>query len=292
MLQHFLQLSDLGTTQILALLERAGTLKAQPLGDSLQGRTLAMLFMKSSTRTRVSFETGMAQLGGHALFLSPDHLHLGRGEPLEDTARVISSMVDAIMIRGHEHEQLQRFAESSSVPLINGLSAAGHPCQLLADLMTWQERLGTLEGCVAWVGDGNNVCASWLEAAALFGFEIRIACPEHYEPDAQLVQRANAQVVRDPFEAVSGARVVNTDTWLSMGDTDKKEREQAFQGYQVNAKLMQEADADAILLHCLPAYRGNEVDANIMDAPCSAVWQQAENRLHAQKALLEFLIQA
>ena len=296
--KHFLTLTDFTPVELQAVIGRAIELKAmQKRGEvyePLKNRTLAMIFEKSSTRTRVSFETGMTQLGGHALFLSPDDTQLGRGEPIEDSARVISRMVDAVMIRTFAQEKVELFARYSKVPVINALTDKFHPCQLLADMMTWMEHRGLPNGkTVAWVGDGNNMCHSWMNAARLFGFHLNVACPEGYDPLPEVVARNQGFVTftRDPNEAVKGAEVVVTDTWASMGqEAEKKERERAFTGYQVTTEMMALAQPDAIFMHCLPAYRGLEVSAEVMDGAQSVIWDEAENRLHAQKALLEFLI--
>ncbi|MCP8898936.1 ornithine carbamoyltransferase [Gilvimarinus xylanilyticus] len=296
--RHFLTLNDLSKDELNSIIDRAIEMKkelhegrSQPL---LERKVMGMIFEKSSTRTRVSFETGMAQLGGHALFLSPRDTQLGRGEPIEDSARVLSRMVDIVMIRTFGHDKIERFAEYSQVPVINALTDDYHPCQLLADIQTFVELRGSMEGkIVAWVGDGNNMCNSYINAAALCGFELRIACPKGFEPAEHLLQ-ANRDCVTlcaTPQEAVAGAHLVVTDTWASMGqEEEKNERERAFADYQVNAELMSHAAADALFMHCLPAYRGKEVSAELLDAPDSAVWQEAENRLHAQKALVEFLL--
>jgi ornithine carbamoyltransferase len=253
-----------------------------------------MIFEKSSTRTRVSFETGMVQLGGHALFLSPRDTQLGRGESIEDNARVLSRMVDAVMIRTFSHEIVERFAAHSRVPVINGLTDRLHPCQMLADLQTFHEHRGDLRGRrVAWIGDGNNMCQSYLEAARLLDFELRIACPEGYEPDSGLQAAAadRCRVLRDPLEAAEGAHLIATDVWTSMGQEEEQERRRAlFAPYQVNDALMAQAAPDALFMHCLPAHRGEEVTDSVIDGPQSAVWDEAENRLHVQKALLELLM--
>jgi ornithine carbamoyltransferase len=260
----------------------------------LAGRTLAMIFAKSSTRTRVSFEVAMQQLGGHALFLSPRDIQLGRGEPLADTARVIASMCDAIMIRNDSQADQEEVARHSRVPVINGLSELHHPCQLLADVLTYAELRGDIRGRqVAWVGDGNNVCNSLIEAARLFDFRLAIACPQGYEPATALLSAAGDRIrlVRDPREAADGAHLVLTDVWTSMGqEQDNAARLRDFARYQVDAALMRRARKDALFMHCLPAHRGEEVAAEVIDGPQSAVWLEAENRLHAQKALLEFLL--
>ena len=296
--RHFLTLMDLSKSELNAVIERAIALKAElkagTAKPSLPGKVMAMIFEKSSTRTRVSFETGMAQLGGHALFLSPSDTQLGRGEPIEDSARVISRMVDIVMIRTFAHDNIQRFAEHSRVPVINALTDDFHPCQLLADIQTFVEQRGSLQGKrVAWVGDGNNMCNSYINAAALCDFELRIACPEGFGPRDDLVaaHRDRVALCKTPQAAVDGADLVVTDTWASMGQEEEKAaRERAFEGYQVNNELMSHALPGALFMHCLPAYRGKEVSAGLLDSPDSVVWQEAENRLHAQKALIEFLL--
>lgn len=296
--RHFLTLSDFTPVELHTVIGRAMQLKAMrqrgEVVETLKHRTLAMIFEKSSTRTRVSFEAGMTQLGGHAMFLSPNDTQLGRGEPLEDSAKVISRMVDVVMIRTFEQAKVETFAAHSRVPVINALTDKFHPCQLLADMMTWMEQRGLPNGkTVAWVGDGNNMCHSWMEAAKLFGFHLNVACPEGYDPDADIVAATQGAVsyFRDPREAVQGAEVVVTDTWASMGqEAEKKVREQAFAGFQVTAAMMQLASPDALFMHCLPAYRGLEVAAEVLEGAQSVVWDEAENRLHAQKALLEILV--
>jgi len=296
--RHFLSLLDLSSAELQAVIARASELKKlQHAGEThatLQGRVLAMIFEKSSTRTRVSFEAGMSQLGGSAMLLSPSDTQLGRGEPVEDSARVISSMVDCVMIRTFEHEMVETFAKHSRVPVINGLTDLLHPCQLLADMQTFTEHRGSIKGkTVTWVGDGNNMCHSYINAARQFDFNLRIACPAGYEPDEAIVDAAKDRVtlLRDPMEAASGSHLVVTDTWVSMGqEEEKRAREKIFGSFKVSKAMMQEADKDALFMHCLPAYRGMEVDADVLDAPDSVVWDEAENRLHAQKALLEFLI--
>ncbi len=296
--QHFLTLLDLDSAQLHRLVQRAIEMKAlrrqgkQP--TPLKGKTLAMIFDKSSTRTRVSFEAGMGQLGGSALFLSPRDTQLGRGEPVEDTARVLSRMVDGIMIRTYSDDTLARFAEYSEVPVINGLTDRFHPCQLLADMMTWTETRGDIAGkTVAWIGDGNNMCHSYINAAIQFGFKLRIACPEGYDPDADILANAGdrAEIIRDPMRAARNADLVVTDVWASMGqEEEQKIREQAFAGYQVNAELMRQANPDALFMHCLPAHRNEEVTTDVLEGPQSVVWEEAGNRLHAQNALLELLL--
>ncbi len=300
MTRHFLSLNDLDAQELLALLKRASELKAmQAAGEiyePLKNKTLAMIFEKSSTRTRVSFEAGITQLGGNAIFMAPGDSQLGRGELPEDTARVISGMVDAIVLRTVSHDTVTTFAEYASVPVINGLSDQLHPCQLLADLQTITEHKGTLEGArIAWVGDGNNVCNSWINAANILNFELRIATPKGYEPDPDRVNKArrNVQLCTNAKEAVQDCIVVNTDVWASMGQEDENEtRKRAFADFQVTDKLMTNAKSDALFMHCLPAYRGLEVSSGVIDGAQSVVWEQAHNRLHAQKALLEFLLAA
>jgi ornithine carbamoyltransferase len=257
-------------------------------------RTLGMVFEKSSTRTRVSFEAAMLQFGGGALFLSPRDTQLGRGEPIEDTARVLSSMVDAIVVRTYEHQKLEGFASHSRVPVINALTDKFHPCQLLADVQTFVEQRGAIRGAtVAWVGDGNNMCHSYIQAACQFDFTLNAACPRGYEPDAEVLAQAGSRVVMvdDPRAAVVGVDLVVTDVWASMGqEGEQAERRRRFSAYQVNAELMGLAAKDALFMHCLPAHRGEEVTAEVLDGPRSVVWDEAENRLHSQKALLEFLL--
>jgi ornithine carbamoyltransferase len=259
----------------------------------LSGKSLAMFFEKSSTRTRVSFETGMAELGGHALFLNPQDLQIGRGEEVRDTARVLSRYVSAVMIRAYHHQSIEEFARYAEVPVINGLSDREHPCQTIADLMTIREHLGRIEGIrIAWVGDGNNVCNSLVLASALAGYRISVASPERYHPPQDIVDRAleaggEVTLVRDPVEAVRDADVVATDTWVSMGEeADRENRLRAFQGYTITSDLMKKASPDALFMHCLPAHRGREVTDEVIEGGQSVVWDEAENRLHAQKALL------
>ena len=298
MTRHFLSLLDLSPEEFRGIIRRAGELKQlQHRGEiveTLKHRVLGMIFEKSSTRTRVSFEAGMTQLGGAAMFLSPNDTQLGRGEPIEDTARVLSRMVDCVMIRTFEHEKVQRFADYSQVPVINGLTDLVHPCQLLADMQTWFEHRGDIQGkTVAWIGDGNNMCHSYINAARQLDFWLHIACPEGYDPDPQILDPATDRctLFRDPQQAASGADLIVTDVWASMGqEEEQKQREKDFTGYEVTAALMPQAAPDALFMHCLPAHRGEEVAAEVIDAEDSVVWEEAENRLHAQKALLEFLL--
>src|SRR5438067_8025577 len=277
---------------VLAERMRHGKYKRTPLA----GKTLSMIFMKASTRTRVSFEVGTYQLGGHALFLSPRDVQLGGGEPIADTARVLSRYVDGIMIRTFAHQDIEELAKYASVPVINGLTDLVHPCQVLADLLTVRQQLGDVaELRYAWIGDGNNMANSWINAAYVFGFDLTLACPEGYEPADHLLARAlknaKVRVVRDPLEAGDGADVVNTDVWASMGqEEEQKERARAFANYTVDARLMKRASKKAIFLHCLPAHRGEEVSAEVIDGPQSRVWDEAENRLHIQKAIMAALI--
>lgn len=261
------------------------------------GKVLGMIFEKSSTRTRVSFESGMAQLGGNALFLSSNDLQMGRSEPVEDTARVISRMVDMVMIRTFDHDKIERFAEYSKVPVINALTDDYHPCQILADIQTYVEHRGSIQGkTVAWVGDGNNVCHSWINASIILDFKLNIACPEGYEPNALLVTEAGDRVTltRNPMEAVTGAQLVITDVYTSMGqESETQTRLEHFSGFQVNHRLMSYAAEDALFMHCLPAHRNEEVSTELLeDESISVVWDEAENRLHAQKALMKFLLSA
>ena len=297
-LRHFLTLLDLSPDELRQLIERAIELKQwQKQGriyEPLKNKVMAMVFEKSSTRTRVSFETGMVQLGGHAMFLSPRDTQFGRGEPIEDSARVLSRMTDAVMIRTFEQEKLERFTEYSVSPVINALTDRYHPCQLLADMQTWFEHRGDIRGAnVTFIGDGNNMCHSYINAARQFDFQLRIATPVSYQPDPDIVAVAGARVTlfEHPLEAAQGADLVVTDVWASMGqEAEQSDREKVFAKFQVNAELMDGANKDAIFMHCLPAHRGEEVTADVIDGPQSVVWDEAENRLHAQKALLEFLL--
>ena len=295
--RDFLAIPDFSRPELLALFDlaermRRGEYRKAPLA----GKTLAMIFMKASTRTRVSFEVGTFQLGGHALFLSPRDVQLGRGEPIADTARVLSRYVDGIMIRTFAHQDVEELARYADVPVINGLTDLMHPCQILADLLTVRQHLGGWEGKkVAWIGDGNNMANSWINAAYRFGFELALACPAGYEPADHLLERARTAakitLTRDPKEAIEGADVVNTDVWASMGQEDEqKKRERDFAGYTVDRAMMGRAASDAIFLHCLPAHRGEEVTADVIDGPQSRVWDEAENRLHIQKAIMAVLM--
>ncbi|GHA10490.1 ornithine carbamoyltransferase, catabolic [Arenicella chitinivorans] len=296
--QHFLTLDDLSPSILRDLIDRAIELKADlRAGKShlpLKQKSLAMIFSKSSTRTRVSFEVGMRQLGGGSLYLSPSDTQIGRGEPIKDTARVVSSMVDGIMIRTSSHADVEAFAHHASVPVINGLTDYCHPCQLLADVQTFQELRGDIQGAtIAWIGDGNNVCNSFMNAARVFGFTLHIATPAEFAPTPQLIElnKAHVKVMTSPQEAVRNADAIVTDTWASMGqESERAEREAAFRGYCVDQQLMNLANKDALFLHCLPAYRGFEVTDEVIEGTQSAVLQEAENRLHAQKALLEYLL--
>jgi ornithine carbamoyltransferase len=293
--RHLITLLDLSSEEFRALIRRAIELKhLKSPYEPLKNKVLGMMFEKSSTRTRLSFEVGMVQFGGAAIFLSPRDTQLGRGEPIEDSARVVSRMVDGVMLRTHAHETVETFAAYSRVPVINGLTDRFHPCQLLADMQTYFEHRGDIAGkTVAWIGDGNNMCQTYIHAAELLDFKLRIACPEGYEPESALVDWAGDRVelLRDPADAVRGAELVVTDVWASMGqESEQTQRCQAFQGYQVDAALMEMAAADAVFMHCLPAHRGEEVSAEVLEGPQSVVWDEAENRLHSQKALLELLL--
>lgn len=293
--RHLVNLTDLSSAEYRGLLQRAVELKRVRTSYApLQNKVLAMLFEKSSTRTRISFEAGMIQLGGAAIFLSPRDTQLGRGEPIEDSARVIGRMTDCIMLRTNDHQTVERFAEFAGVPVINGLTDQSHPCQLLADMQTYLEHRGSIQGkTVTWVGDGNNMCHSYIESAALLDFELRISCPEGYEPDPVYLKKAKGHVTleREPGRAAEGAHLIVTDVWASMGQEDEQlRRAEAFKAYQVDAEIMAAASPEALFMHCLPAHRGEEVSAEVLEGKQSVVWDEAENRLHAQKALLEFLL--
>ncbi len=295
---HFLTLMDFSAAELRAVVRQAIEIKTsykkgEP-GEPLRNKILGMVFEKSSTRTRVSFEAGMIQLGGQAVFLSPRDTQLGRGEPVEDTARVLSRMVDCIMIRTYEHEKIELFAQYSQVPVINALTDMYHPCQLLADVQTFQEHRGDIQGKkVAWIGDGNNMCHSWMNAARQFDFQLTISCPEGFDPDSGLLNACAGHVCieRDPLAAATAADLVVTDVWASMGqEEEQQQRQAAFSDYQVTNVIMARADQNALFMHCLPAHRGEEVAADVIDGPQSVVWDEAENRLHAQKALLVTLL--
>ena len=299
--RHFIDLWRHDAATVRAILEdakrrkaaRRGWGQARPDADApAVGRTLAMIFQKNSTRTRFSFDAAIRQLGGASIISSASDMQLGRGETVEDSARVLSRMVDAVMIRAHRHEDVERFAQASTVPVINGLTDKSHPCQILADIQTFEEHRGPIAGrTVAWVGDGNNVCASFIHAAALLDFRLTVACPTVYHPDLVDLARAEQAGARiemtdDPRAAVAGADCVVTDTWVSMGDVDGEARIDAFESFQVDAGLMSLASPEAVFLHCLPAHRGEEVTDEVIDGPQSLVWDEAENRIHAQKAVL------
>ena len=298
MTKHFIDFDNFSFVELKEIIDRAITLKKEHnkgiINNSLKNKTLAMIFDKSSTRTRVSFEAGMTQLGGHALFLSNKDIQLGRGESIIDSAIVISSMVDAVMLRISSHEDIITFSKYSNKPVINALSDLSHPCQILADLMTFKEHRGSIKGKkVAWLGDGNNVCQTYMQAAEIFGFELKIACPKNYEPNQSFVERYenNIDYYTNPMEACEGADLVVTDVWASMGkESEQKQRESAFKDYQVDQKMMSHANSGALFMHCLPAHRGEEVSADVIDGKHSAVWDEAENRLHVQKALLLYLM--
>ena len=296
-LRHFLTLADCSPEELSALVRRAAELKAMQCGGEryqpLTGKTLAMIFDLASTRTRVAFEVGMHQLGGHALFVSQEGSQLGRGEPAEDAARVLSEMVDAVMIRTLDHDQVERFAAAATVPVVNGMTSRAHPCQLLADVQTFEELRGSIKGAsVAFVGDGYNMCRSYIAAAALFGFRLKVATPAAHAPDGALIAASNhVELAASPADAVAGADLVVTDVWASMGhDAERTERLKAFAGYQVTPQLLDLASRDVLFMHCLPAHRGEEVSAELLDDPRSVAWREAGNRLHSQKALLEFLL--
>ena len=297
-IKHFLTLDSLNRKELEAIINRALKLKAQTkrrkFEATLNNRVLGMIFEKSSTRTRVSFETGMTQLGGHAIYLAPTGSQIGRGEPLKDTARVLSKMVDCIMLRTFEHEKLEEFSSYSDAPVINGLSDSFHPCQLLADLLTYIEARGSIENKnVVWLGDGNNMCHSYMNAARIFNFQLIVSCPKEFVPNSKIFEssKRNTSIEHDPYKAVDGADLIVTDVWASMGKEDEqKDRKEKFMKYQVNSEIMSCAKANALFMHCLPAHRGEEVTEDVLEGSQSIVWEEAGNRLHSQKALLEFLL--
>jgi ornithine carbamoyltransferase len=295
--RHLLAIPDFSKPELISLFDLATRMKQGSYREKpLLGKTLGMIFAKASTRTRVSFEVGAFQLGGHALFLSARDIQLGRGEPIRDTARVLSRYLDGIMIRTYDHADVEELARYASIPVINGLTDLLHPCQVLADLLTVREALGGWDGKVmAWIGDGNNMANSWINAAGTLGFELRLACPKGYEPNPEILKRNSSRtritLTADPKEAARGAHVINTDVWASMGQEEEQEkRVRAFQGYMVDAGLMSSAAPGAIFLHCLPAHRGEEVAEEVIEGKQSRVWDQAENRLHVQKAVMAVLM--
>lgn len=297
--RHFRSLLDINKQEFIRIIERSIELKKEAaagvINNSLSGKTMAMIFKKNSTRTRVSFEAAMTTMGGHAIFLSSDTTQLSRGEELSDTAKVLSGMVDIIMIRTHDHSEVEELASNSTVPVINGLTEKFHPCQLLADMQTYYEEKGSIEGKkVAWVGDGCNMCNSYINAAKILNFNLKIATPSGFEPDATTLSLAsdNVELCDLPGKAVEDCDLVTTDVWSSMGDEGEAEKRKIlFKGYQINKHLFEKSKNDSMFLHCLPAHRGEEVDADVIDGPRSKVWQQAHNRLYTSKALIEFLLQ-
>ena len=299
MIKHFINFDDLSLKELQGIIDQAISLKKEhksgQINDTLKNKTLAMIFDKSSTRTRVSFEAGMTQLGGQSLFLSEKDIQLGRGEPITDSAIVISSMVDAVMLRLSSHEDIIEFSKHSSKPVINALSDESHPCQILADLMTYQEMNGSIKNKkIAWIGDGCNVCQTYMQAAGIFDFELSIATPKGYEPSELFIEnyKKNINFYSDPLMACQNADIIVTDVWTSMGqESEKKQRELAFTGFQVDQNMMNQAKKDAIFMHCLPAYREKEVSSEVIDGNQSVVWSEAENRLHVQKSLLLYLIE-
>ena len=299
MIKHFINFDDLSLKELQGIIDQAISLKKEhksgQINDTLKNKTLAMIFDKSSTRTRVSFEAGMTQLGGQSLFLSEKDIQLGRGEPITDSAIVISSMVDAVMLRLSSHEDIIEFSKHSSKPVINALSDESHPCQILADLMTYQEMNGSIKNKkIAWIGDGCNVCQTYMQAAGIFDFEFSIATPKGYEPSELFIEnyKKNINFYSDPLMACENADIIVTDVWTSMGqESEKKKRELAFTGFQVDQNMMNQAKKDAIFMHCLPAYREKEVSSEVIDGNQSVVWSEAENRLHVQKSLLLYLIE-
>jgi ornithine carbamoyltransferase len=296
--RHFLSLLDLSGDEIAKIFRRASELKQllrlRTPHESMRGRVLGMVFEKSSTRTRVSFEAGMSQLGGSAIFMSGRDTQLGRGESIEDMAKVTSRMLDVITIRTFDHRVLERFAANSQVPVINALTDLYHPCQVLADVFTFEEHRGSIANRdIAWIGDGNNVCHSFINAAHRFGFNLKIATPVGYEPQQHVLEVGGNRISlsNDPLRAAHGAELVVTDVWASMGQEEEQgAREKAFSDFQVNAELLARSAKDALVMHCLPAHRGEEISAEVLEGPQSVVWDEAENRLHVQKALLEFLV--
>ncbi|MDB4822517.1 ornithine carbamoyltransferase [Candidatus Pseudothioglobus singularis] len=299
MIKHFINFDDLSLKELQGIIDQAISLKKKhksgQINDTLKNKTLAMIFDKSSTRTRVSFEAGMTQLGGQSLFLSEKDIQLGRGEPITDSAIVISSMVDAVMLRLSSHEDIIEFSKHSSKPVINALSDESHPCQILADLMTYQEMNGSIKNKkIAWIGDGCNVCQTYMQAAGIFDFELSIATPKGYEPSELFIEnyKKNINFYSDPLMACENVDIIVTDVWTSMGqESEKKQRELAFTGFQVDQNMMNQAKKDAIFMHCLPAYREKEVSSEVIDGNQSVVWSEAENRLHVQKSLLLYLIE-
>ena len=298
--RHFLTLMDFSPAELQQLLQNSIALKAEhkagKMNDTFKNKVLGMVFEKSSTRTRVSFEAGIAQMGGHAIFLAPKDTQLGRGEPIEDVARVMSRMVDIIMIRTYKHSKIELFAQHSQVPVINGLTDSYHPCQVLADIQTFIEQRGSIQGKkVAWIGDGNNMCQTFIHAAEQFDFKLTIACPKGFEPDTALLNtyKHRVNITNAPEQAVKDAHFVATDVWASMGHEDEEaQRKIAFQHYQVTRALLDKAASDVLFMHCLPAHRGEEVSEDLLDDPRAVVWDEAENRLHVQKALMAFLVDA
>lgn len=300
-MKNLLKISDLTSEEISALIDRARTLKELlKKGEAhtpLKGRTLGLIFEKASTRTRVSFEAGMHQLGGYSIFISQNDSQIGRGEPIKDTARVMSGYVDAVVMRTFGHEIIEEFSEYATIPVINGLTDLHHPCQVLADVLTIVEKKGTCKGLkVAWIGDGNNMANSWIEASAALGFELQVACPKGYCPDEGVLKQAkdngaNVEVCVSVEEAFKDADVINTDVWASMGQEEEQEkRKKDFAGFQVNAETLRLSKDDVLVMHCLPAHRGEEITEEVLEGPNSVVWEQAENRLHVQKAILEKLL--
>lgn len=296
--RHFLSLEDCSKTELQAIIQRAIEMKAKlrdiAKQEPFKNHVMGMIFEKSSTRTRVSFEAGMVQLGGHALFLSSRDTQLGRGEPIADSAKVLSSMLDILMVRTFGHDRIVELAKHSSVPVINGLTDSFHPCQLLADMQTYYEHRGSIAGKkVAWIGDGNNMCHSYMVAAKQFDFHLAIACPEGYLPDSELIEKYQdyISISQSPETAAQNADLLVTDVWASMGQEDEQQkRMQAFKGYQINPELLAQANDDALFMHCLPAHDDEEISKGLLNHPQSVVWDEAENRLHAQKALVEFLL--